>query len=80
MTRRRHPRGEIEDALKYAEESGWDVAATAAGHRWGVMRCREHTREGCQVSIWSTPRNTGNHSSALRRAVDRCPHQEMTDG
>lgn len=79
MTRRRHPRGEIEDALPYAEEKGWDVSPTRSGHRWGVMRCPEHTRKGCQVSIWSTPRNTGNHAAALRRAVDGCPHQEAPD-
>lgn len=79
MTRRRHPRGEIEDALEYAEQKGWDVMPTSSGHRWGVMRCREHSREGCQISIWSTPRSTGNHAAALRRAVERCPHEEESN-
>lgn len=79
MARRRHPRGEIEDVLRYAEEQGWEVRPTTSGHRWGVVLCREHTREGCQVSIWSTPRNTGNHARDLRRAMDRCPHQESRD-
>jgi hypothetical protein len=76
VPRRRHPRREIEDALRYAETKNWAVVPTKSGHRWGVMRCREATRQGCQVSIWSTPRNTGNHANALRRAVERCPHEE----
>ena len=55
---------------------GWRVEPTSSGHRWGVMRCPEESRDGCQVSIWSTPRNPENHAKQLRRAVERCPHQE----
>jgi hypothetical protein len=28
--------------------------------------------EFCVVSIWSTPRNAGNHARALKRVVDNC--------
>jgi hypothetical protein len=28
------------------------------------------------ISIWSTPRNPGNHAKQIARAVKRCPHDE----
>jgi len=74
MPRRRHPKKDVEAALKEAEAAGWEVIPTASGHRWGVMRCSETSREGCQVSVWSTPRNPGDHARQLRRAIERCPH------
>lgn len=76
MPRRRHPKKDVEGALAEAEESGWRIEPTSSGYRWGVMRCPEESREGCQVSIWSTPRNPGNHPKQIRRALDRCPHAE----
>ncbi|MDK1037577.1 MAG: hypothetical protein QGD91_01410 [Actinomycetota bacterium] len=79
MARSRHPKKDVEPALGYAEKAGWDVASTSSGHRWGVARCREASRSGCQVSIWSTPRNPGNHAKQIRRAVDRCPHDSTSD-
>lgn len=79
MPRRRHPKKEVEEALSAAEAAGWRVESTASGHRWGVMRCAEASREGCQVSIWSTPRSPGNHARQLRRAIDRCPHTGKED-
>ncbi len=66
----RHAKKEVEEALDYAHSHNWTVAQTIAGHRWGVARCGQ----GCSVSIWSTPRNPGNHAKAIRRAVDKCPH------
>ncbi|HWE64620.1 MAG TPA: hypothetical protein VHB98_23130 [Chloroflexota bacterium] len=66
----RHPKKDVEVALVYAHEHGWTVAQTVAGHRWGVARCGK----GCSVSVWSTPKNPGNHARAIRRAVDNCPH------
>lgn len=74
MPRRRHPKKEIEDALSEAEAAGWRVESSGFGHRWGVMRCRERSRNGCQASIWSTPRDPGNHAKQLRRTIARCPH------
>lgn len=76
MPSRRHPKKDVEDALAEAEESGWRVESTRKGHRWGVTRCPEQSRDGCQVSIWSTQRSPENHAKQLRRAVDRCPHKE----
>lgn len=78
--RRRHPRKEVEATLDEAEQAGWRVLPTASGHRWGVLRRPEATREGCQASIWSTPRNAENHAKQLRRVIDRCPHREHRTG
>jgi hypothetical protein len=72
MTRARHPKKEVEGALKAAEEEGWTVSPTSSGHRWGVAECGS----GCRVSVWSTPKNPGNHAKDIRRGVDRCPHRE----
>ena len=75
MARARHPKKDVEAALADAEEAGWTVTPTSSGHRWGVLRCGEASRLGCQVSVWSTPRNPGNHAKQIRRALDRCPHE-----
>lgn len=72
----KHSKKEIENALQYVESNGWTVEQTARGHRWGVARCGH----GCTVSIWSTPKNPGNHAKQIRRAVDRRPHQEDNNG
>lgn len=74
MARLRHPKKEVEEALADAEAAGWTVMPTATGHRWGYMRCCEASRSGCEASVWSTPRNPGNHAKQLRRAIERCPH------
>ena len=71
--RPRHPKKEVEDALADAEAAGWTVTPTSSGHRWGVMRCAESSRSGCQVSIWSTPRNPGVHERQLRHVVGSLP-------
>jgi len=74
MARARHPKPEVEAALREAEAAGWTVYPTTAGHRWGYMRCLERSRAGCEQSIWSTPRNPGNHAKRLRASVRNCPH------
>ncbi|MQA91305.1 MAG: hypothetical protein GEU90_13935 [Gemmatimonas sp.] len=79
MPRKRHPKKEVEAALSDAEAAGWRVEPTRSGHRWGVMRCPESSPEGCQASIWSTPRNPGNHANQLRRVINRCPHPTRED-
>ncbi len=79
VARGRHPKKEVAQALEYAEEHGWDIEMTSGGHRWGVARCGQ----GCSLSIWSTPKNAGNHAKDIWRAVDRCPHrqhEEESDG
>lgn len=75
MARARHPNKHIEDAVKYAESLGWDVRLSN-GHAWGRLLCPRHTREGCAISVWSTPRNPESHARQIRRDIDTCPHQQ----
>lgn len=72
MRRARHPKKEVEEAIKDVEADGWMVTPKSSGHRWGVAECGS----GCRVSVWSTPKNPGNHGKDVRRAVDRCPHRK----
>ncbi len=76
MARRKHPKPEIESALKYAELSGWRIE-TGGSHAWGRMYCpfRDSScrcGEFCITSIWSTPKNAGNHARQLMRIVNNC--------
>ncbi|WP_395153896.1 hypothetical protein [Ilumatobacter sp.] len=76
MARARHAKKEVESALTELTDAGWSVETTKSGHRWGVARCSEASRSGCQISIWSTPRSPGNHAKAIRRALDQCAHDQ----
>jgi hypothetical protein len=71
--RPRHPAKEIEEAVREAEAKGWTVSLSH-GHAWGILRCRLAARGGCQISVWSTPRDADNHARQLRRQIARCPH------
>ncbi len=76
--RPRHPNKEVEEAVEYAESLGWTVRML--GH-WGRLLCPHADRNGCQVGVFSTPKNCGNHARQIRRDVDRCPHtEELDDG
>lgn len=79
MARSRHPDKEIEAAIAHAEALGWTVKM-ASGHAWGRLYCAHHDRDGCIVSVWSTPRSAGNHARAIVRAVERRPHREEQTG
>ncbi|MGH9124224.1 MAG: hypothetical protein ACRDZ8_05785 [Acidimicrobiales bacterium] len=78
MVAGRHPNPAINSVLLYAQANGWTVIKSGGGsaHAWGIMRCLEDCP---QVSIYSTPRVPENHARALRRAVDRCPHNKEPD-
>ena len=65
MSRPRHPDKHIESAVQYAESLGWRILM-ASGHAWGHLYCPLHAREGCRLSVWSTPRNAENHARHLR--------------
>jgi len=79
MARKRHSKPEVEKAIQYAEALGWRVEK-GKNHAIYRLYCPHATRAGCQVSVWSTPKNPGNHARQIRAAVDRCPHQPPTDG
>ena len=73
MSRPSHPDKHIESAVAYAELNGWTVKMSN-GHAWARLFCAFADRDGCMLSVWSTPRNAQNHAKGLIRAVDRCPH------
>ena len=76
MTVSKHPSKEIQSVIDYAVDKGWRVIETGkSGHAFCRLYCPEQSREGCQLSVWSTPRNEGNHAKQIIRRVDRCPHQ-----
>lgn len=68
----RHQKPDIEKAIQYAEGHGWTRDVRHSGHTWGYVLCGN----GCRARIYSTPKNQGNHAKDIRRAVDRCPHEE----
>ena len=80
MARPRHPNKEIEAVVQSAEAQGWTVEL-CSGHAWGQMLCPRHTREGCIVLVYSTPRNPENHARALGRKIGMCRncHEEEDD-
>lgn len=76
MARPTHPRKEIEQALRFSEQRGWEVKVGGA-HAWGKMYCPFNDSECrcgefCIASVWSTPRNPVSHARALRRVVEKC--------
>lgn len=76
MARPRHPKKEIEQAIRHAESSGWQVEV-GGSHAWGRLYCPYNDAdcrcgEFCIVSIWSTPRNPGNYARMLARVVNNC--------
>lgn len=73
MSRPRHPDKHVEEAIQYAESLGWRVLMSA-GHAWGHLYCPLQEREGCRVSIWSTPRDGENHARQIVRKIEACPH------
>jgi ribosomal protein L33 len=75
--RRRHPK-EVERALRFAEENGWTIRRRDRGHSWGVMVCAHQGSNACRVSIWSTPKNPGNHANRLEQRVRNCPHRKAS--
>jgi hypothetical protein len=77
MPRPRHPNKEIEAAVKYAEERGWRfIEPGGSAHAWGRLFCPHNDRDGCRMSVWSTPRSPENHARQIRRVVARCSHGE----
>lgn len=74
MTRPKHPKKEIEEALKHAEEHGWTVEA-GRGH-WGILKCPTNRccRGGihCKKAINSSPRKPATHAKQIRSVVDKC--------
>ncbi len=75
MSRVRHQNSHIEKAVQYAEALGWRVLLSSA-HAWGRLLCPWSSREGCIVSVWSTPKVPENHARHIRSKIDSCPHRD----
>jgi len=74
--RSKHPNKDIEAAVKYAESIGWRYKeAGGSAHAWGRILCSYREREGCSMSIWSTPKNPFRHAKQIKGSVKRCPHK-----
>jgi len=76
VARARHPKKEVEEALRHAEGNGWRVEV-GGSHAWGKLYCPYNDAgcrcgEFCITSIWSTPGNPGNFARKIRRVVDNC--------
>lgn len=81
MVRGRHPKKDVEAALRHAESHGWRIEqSTGTGHAWGRVYCQSNDQscrngEFCVFSVYSTPKNPSNHASRIRRIVDNCAHR-----
>ncbi len=75
--RKKHPNKEIEAAIEFAEEKGWRFQESGnSSHAWGRLLCPKEDREGCSMSIWSTPKVPENHARQILRNVKSCPHKD----
>ncbi len=84
MTRKAHSKKEVEAALRHAEKCGWRIELGGA-HARGKMYCPYKDKScrcgiHCIASIWSTPKNAGNHAKHIRRVVDNCTAHQATAG
>jgi hypothetical protein len=71
--RAKHPKREVDAAVKQLFEAKWTFRK-GGGHAWGVFQCPEDSREGCQISVWSTPKSPENHGKQIKKALEKCPH------
>ena len=76
--RPRHPNKDIERAIATAEGQDW-IYKTSNGHPWGRLLCPFADRNGCIISVWSTPKNPPNHARQIVAALSRCPHNEQDE-
>lgn len=74
-SRKKHPNKEIEKAIQYAESKGWRYKkAGQSAHAWGRLLCPFGERDGCSLSVWSTPRNADVHAEQIKKRVKQCKH------
>lgn len=70
MSRERHPKGEVEEALSDLEALGVVVTVVHHSHVWARLycSCKDSAHQG---SVSSTPKNQGNEARRLRSLVNR---------
>ena len=75
MMTSKHPSKEIQEAIDYALDNGWRIIESGkSAHAFCRLYCPKESRDGCKLSVWSTPRNDGNHAKQIIKQIDRCPH------
>src|SRR5436190_18641900 len=75
MPKGQHPKKEIRTALDDAVAAGLEVKDTSAhGHSWGYIFC---AKCGQRFSVYSTPKNVGNHANQIRRFILRHRHEDL---
>lgn len=80
-SRPRHPHKDIEEAVAHLEECGWVWKKTGkSSHAWGRMLCPQNDTTGCQVSVWTTPRNAQSHAKQLMAHGNKCSHVKKEAG
>jgi hypothetical protein len=68
VSKGRHPKKSIADALADVARDGLDVLEVHRGHRWGVLVC---TVCGAELALWSSPRvpeDAAKRGAPLRRS------------
>ncbi len=69
MGRARHPKKDVEEAIRYGEANGWRVEV-GGSHAWGRIYCPYNDSECrcgefCITSIWSTPEKSWQPCKAV---------------
>ena len=77
-SRRHHPSKEVSDAMEYAVDLGWTIVK-GRNHTYAMLRCPKGDRSGCQVPVFHTPKNPGNHARDLIHDIDSCTCESKGD-
>jgi hypothetical protein len=73
--RARHPRKQVEAALRQAEMRGFRVETNRA--HWGIVYCPGNRTGKCPpLSVNGSPRSADNEAKRINRYVDNCDHQK----
>ena len=73
--RAKHPHKAIEEAIKFAEANKWRYQKSGrSAHAWCRLLCSLKSREGCMLSVWSTPKSPEAHAQQIQKRVIQCPH------
>jgi hypothetical protein len=76
VARKRHTSKEIEKVIQELEALGWELIE-GRGHAWGILRCPTNDQECrcgefCQMSVWSTPKNSQQFAKKIRQKALAC--------
>jgi len=74
-----HPNKEVSDAIEFAVDLGWTVVL-GGNHTYAMLRCPQGDRDGCQVPVFHTPKNAGNHARRLIRDINACDCRYKHEG